>query len=507
MKINRTVNATRSIFFGIILKFYQILCPFFMRTLMIHYMGIQYIGLNSLFASVLQVLNLAELGVGAAMVYCMYKPISEDNKDYICALTRLYRLYYRVIGLVILIAGIIILPFIKYLVKGDVPNEINIYVIYIMNLAATVMTYWLFAYKNALLMAHQRNDIISKITIITSTIQYIIQAYSVIAVKSYYIYLAAVFAVQIFTNVLTAFVVNKMYPDYKPGGNLPKEDIKIINRKVKDVFTAKLGGVILNSSDSIVISSFLGITVLAIYNNYYYILTSVLSFITVIMTSLTAGLGNSFVVETDEYNYRLFNNLTFAIVWLAGFCSACFLALYQPFVKLWVGESLMLDFGVVVGLSIYNYIWQINTLFNTFKDAGGIWHEDRFRPLITAITNLFLNLLMVQFCGIYGVLLSTILSIVFVGMPWITHNLFSILFKRRAGMFVKKIILWTIIQIVNIGISFVLTHLVQGEGFFSIIIKGILIVVVYNVNNYIVFHKTEEFEFFKRVLKKLYGKI
>ena len=171
MKIDRTKNAGRNIVFGCMLKIYQIVMPFIMRTLMIYYMGIQYLGLNSLFTSILQVLNLAELGVGSAMVYSMYKPIAVDDKKMICALMKLYRTYYRVIGIIIAFLGLCLVPFIPKLIKSDVPADINIYILYILNLSVTVLSYWLFAYKNCLLDAHQRTDVASKATLVTNTLQ------------------------------------------------------------------------------------------------------------------------------------------------------------------------------------------------------------------------------------------------------------------------------------------------------------------------------------------------
>ena len=130
MRIERTKNAGRNILFGVILKLYQIVVPFLMRTAMIYLMGVQYLGLNSLFTSILQVLNLAELGVGSAMIYSMYKPIAEDDTITICALMKLYRTYYRIIGLVIAIAGCLLTPFIPHLIKSDVPVGINIFFTY-----------------------------------------------------------------------------------------------------------------------------------------------------------------------------------------------------------------------------------------------------------------------------------------------------------------------------------------------------------------------------------------
>ena len=384
-KIERTKNATRNIAFGIILKVYQIAVPFIMRTAMIYFMGVQYLGLNSLFASALQVLNLAELGVGSAMVYSMYKPIAEDDNTTICALMNLYRTYYRAIGMIIAVVGVVLTPFISKLISGDVPSGINIYILYLLNLGATVLSYWLFAYKNSILQAQQRTDVVSKVTLVTSTIQYALQLFVLWAFKNYYLYVLVMLATQAITNVATALVADELYPQFKPSGSLPKQEVSKINHRIKDLFTSKIGAIIVNSADTIVISAFLGLTALAVYQNYYFILTSIMGFITVIFSAVTAGIGNSLVVETKEKNFQDLNVFTFIICWIAGFCSCCFLNLYQPFMELWVGKDLMLDYAIVICFVIYFYVYEVNQLLNTYKDAGGIWHKDRFRPLVTAI--------------------------------------------------------------------------------------------------------------------------
>src|SRR5574344_1004694 len=264
MQINRTKNATRNIIFGTILKIYQILLPFVIRTVIIYVLGIEYVGLNSLFIAVLQVLNLAELGVGSAMVFSMYKLLVEDDDDTISALMQLYKFYYRIIGAVILIVGLVLLPFIPKLISGDIPKDINIYLLYLLNLFATVLTYWLCAYKSSILQAFQRNDLISKVTIITDTIKYILQIGLLFIFSNYYYYVIVIIATQIGTNIFTAYIADRYYPQYKPKGQLPKEKILMINRRIKDLFTSKLGGIVVNSADSVVISAFLGLKVLAI---------------------------------------------------------------------------------------------------------------------------------------------------------------------------------------------------------------------------------------------------
>lgn len=431
MRIERIKNAYRNMLYGIALQVYKLIVPFVMRTLMLYLLGVQYLGLNSLFTSILQVLNLAELGIGSAMVYSMYKPIVEDDNEKICALMQLYKIYYRVIGFVILGLGIILLPFIPKLISGEIPEDINLYVLYFLNLVATVLTYWLFAYKNSILQAYQRNDVVSKVTLLSETIKYALQIFVLVVFRNYYLYVIAILITQILNNVLTAIAARKMYPMYQAKGTLNKSEREVINHRIRDLFTSKVGGVIVNSADTIVISVFLGLTVLAIYQNYYYLFTAVIALITIIYNSVGAGLGNSIIVDSSEKVFSDFKKFLLIISWIAGFGSTCFLCLYQPFMKLWVGADLLMDFSVVVCLVIYFFIYCINQLLNSYKDAAGMWHEDRYRPLVTAIVNLTLNLILVQFIGLYGIILSTVLSMLFVGMPWLVQNLFSVIFEKN----------------------------------------------------------------------------
>ena len=333
MKIERSKNAGRNIVFGTFLKLYEILLPFIMRTVIMYELGVKYLGLNSLFTSILQVLNLAELGVGNAMVFSMYRPIAEDNASKIRAYLCLYKKYYRIIGGVILVIGLSITPLVPKLIRDDVPKGMNVYILYLLNLLATVLTYWLFSYRKSLLQAHQRTDVISKVTIATNTIMYASQILVLVLFHNYYYFVIAILATQVMNNIATAIISKKMYPDYDPYGELEKEEIDNLNQRIKDLFTSKFGGTIVSSADTIVISGFLGLKILAIYQNYFYILTAVSGMISVMFSSCTAGIGNSIVAETKEKNYRDLKQLTFMISWIAGVCSAAMLCLYQPFIN------------------------------------------------------------------------------------------------------------------------------------------------------------------------------
>ncbi len=504
MRIERTKNATRNIIFGGILKCYQIIVPFIMRTIMIYLLGPGYTGLNGLFTSILQVLNLAELGVGSAMVFSMYEPIAYDDKRTICALMSLYRKYYRLIGLVIGVAGSILIPFIPKLIKADLPSDMNVYVLYVLNLSATVLSYWMFAYRNSLLAAHQRNDISSKVTLFTDSVKYLLQIIVLVLFKNYYLFVMAILLSQMLNNVTTAVISKKMYPEYSPVGKLPKEKIADINHKIRDLFTARVGTVIVGSADTIVISAFLGLNSLTIYQNYYYPISAVMGVISIIHQACTAGIGNSIVVETKEKNYKDLRKYTFLIMWLAGVCLACFLSVYQPFMKVWVGESLMLDYSAVICFSMYFFINQINALLNLFKDASGIWHSDRFRPLVAALTNLGINLILVQYWGLYGVILSTIIAILFVELPWITHNLFTVLFGHKYLFSYIKFLLsivFTILLVCAIT-DYIVLH-ISGNTWMELVVRLFLCVIIVNVLLFLLLRNRDEFKESVSLAKKV----
>lgn len=505
-KIERTKNATRNIIFGVILRAYQIIVPFLMRTAMIYLMGVQYLGLNSLFTSVLQVLNLAELGVGSAMIYSMYRPIAEDDNTTICALMKLYRTYYRLIGLIIAVVGCILTPFIPKLISGDIPQGINIYILYLLNLGATVLSYWLFAYKNSILQAHQRTDIVSKVTLITNTIQYVLQLFVLWIFKNYYLYVIVMLVTQALTNIVTAIMADKIYPQFKPKGELHKEEIHQINQKIRDLFTAKLGGVVVGSADTIVISAFLGLTTLAVYQNYYFIMNSICGFITVIFSAITAGIGNSLVTESSEKNYNDFKKFTFIICFILCICCCCFVGLYQPFMKLWVGKKFMLSFSFVILFCILFYCLELAMVWATVKDAAGLWHSDRFRPLIGACANLIMNIVLVQIIGLYGIILSTVFSYIFISMPWLIHNLFKFLYNESLKVYLKDLSMYILVAILATTITTIICRKITFVGIFELVFKGIISIIIPVSIEILCYRKKEEFKESIKLVKKMLKK-
>lgn len=456
MKSERTRNAGRNLVFGSLLKGYQIVVPFFMRTVMIRYMGAGYLGLNGLFTSILHVLNLAELGVGSAMVYSMYRAIAAEDGERIDALMYLYRRYYRLIGLAVLCVGLALVPALPYLVAKDVPPGINVTILYLMNLAATVLSYWLFAYRSSLIQAYQRDDIISKVTIVSNTIQYALQLVAIILFGDYYLYVVILLAGQVLTNVLTALASRRLYPDHMPRGILPKDEVQGINQRIRDLFTSKVGAVVLDSCDPIIISAFLGLEMLAIYQNYYYVITALAALFAVFFRAIVAGIGNSLATESAEKNYNNFLEVSCITLCALGVCISCMLCLYQPFVRISFGEKYLLGYGYVLLYCVFFYVYEFCRMLNVFKDAAGIWHSDRLRPLVVSIVNIALNLVLVRMIGLAGILLSTILSYYFLNLPWLMNNVFTYVFKRDVREYLFEVAKLACGMIAACAVSYVL---------------------------------------------------
>ncbi len=464
MKIERTKNAARNLLFDGLLKVLNTVVPFFMRMVMLHFLGVEYLGLNGLFRSILSFLNLAELGVGSAMVFSMYRPIAEDDAPSICALLRLYRTFYRVIGLFIAVAGLALTPFLPGLIHGTVPQDMNLHILYFMYLGNTVLTYWLFAYKRSLLDAHQRLDVASKVHLCIRMVEYGLKFLSLMVFRNYYVFLAVQLVAQTAINIIISLRVSKLYPAYIPRGKLPREKVMDIVRRVRDLFTSRLSAVVFNYADTLVISAFMGLTALAVYQNYFFVITALRTFLETATAACIAGVGNSLVTETEEKNYRDLVKLTMLFCWMMCVSTALLLCMFQPFMQLWMGKEYLLSVSHVVCFAIYYYSMGVNKLVNMFKDAAGIWRKDRWRPLTAALVNLVLNLATVQWLGLYGVLLSSVISIVLVQIPWLFRNLFQEVFPRKhlweyvrlfsslaALAFLSCVVSWTACSLFHLG--------------------------------------------------------
>ena len=457
MILNIRKNATKGFLWGSLYKILALVFPFVIRTIIIRTIGSEYSGLNSLFTSILQVLSLAELGFGTALVYSMYEPIAHDDTQRICAILKFYRDVYLRIGAVIFLLGLSVMPLLRFLVSGDVPSDVNLYVLFAIYLFNTVLSYFFFGYKSSLFAAYQRQDIISIIAIACQLTGYVLQILILLLFKNYYAYIIIIPVVTVLINSLTAIVSNRKFSQIVPNGNLSREEKQEIKKNIKALFFHKVGAVVVHSADNIVISSFLGLVILSNYNNYYYLLNAVSGFIMIFFTSLTAGIGNSLVINRDDKRDR-FYDLFYLNGLVVSLCTVCFFSLYQDFIEVWVGKENQFSFSIMVLFCLYFFIHMIRRTVIMYRDASGMWTDNKFQPIVSAAINLTLNLVLVNYIGVYGIIISTIVSMVFVDIPWESGKVTKKLFNEAPLKYYLKMVLFLAISAVSCGCIYLLNR-------------------------------------------------
>ncbi len=491
---SRTKKSMENIVFGMINRIVLMLFPFIIKTILIKELGAEYLGLNNLFTSILQVLSLSELGVGSAMVFSMYKPMAEKDTETLCALLNVYRKFYCIIGGVILLLGILIMPFLPYLISGSYPSDINIYLLYFIYLINTVLSYFLFAYKKSLLEASQQNSYESRINTVASIIMFIFQIAVLFLTKNYYIYIIILPLSTLGINIFRNIIVNKKFPDIVCKGSMSKDFMKTIYKKMGALIGHRIGTTIITSADSIVISAFLGLHVLAVYGNYYYILSSIIAFVTIFYTATTASIGNSLVTSNEEKNFRDFKTFTFLNNWIVGWCTVCLVCLYQPFMKIWMGEEMMFPFHMVILLAVYFYSWLSRRIGLTYKDAAGLWEDDFWKPYVGSVVNIVTNILLVKLIGIEGVVISTIVVMALIYFPWETKVLFTKMFHQGARKYCIRYYLYALVTAITAAITYFITILNPFEGIIGLLISAGICLIVPNVLFFAVYFNTAEFK-------------
>jgi O-antigen/teichoic acid export membrane protein len=500
MKLDKMTNTIRNAFWGYIQKIFSILLPFILRTVIIYRLGVDYVGLNSLFTSILSVLSLSELGFGSAMIYSMYKPISENNKKEICSLLNLYKKVYRIIGILILCLGLLFIPFLSNFIYSPFPSDINLNFVYMLFLINTSISYLLFSYKSSLLIAHQRNDLLSKIDVLVNIPLYLIQIIVIYFTKQYYFYLLLILFGTILNNLFNLLVVNRLFPQYKCQGSVNKEEFIKIKKNVSALLLHKVGGTIINSVDNIIISTFLGLTVVAQYNNYYYIMNSVYAIVLIIFNGMTAGIGNSVFTEEKKKVKSDFNKVLFFNGWIASWFTVSLICIYQIFIEIWVGNSLLFSFNTVILISIYFFVHTIRRTIIVYRDATGKWWDNRFQPVISGLFNLIVNVILINIIGINGVIISTILSMILIDVPWEANTFYKTYIDNNIKNYYKKLFYWCIVTIIIGLITFKLCEIILYNLYISLIYRVIICILIPNIFFILINRKSKDYIYFKNLI-------
>ena len=479
MKLDFLKNTKKNIVAGAISRALALLFPFLNRSLFLWLMGPEYLGLNGLFTSILGVLSLAELGFGTAVVCSMYKPIADDDRDLVCAYLNFYRTVYRWVGGVIFVTGLCLLPFLRQLVHGDLPPDVDLHILYLLHLVNTSASYFLFAYRGAVINAHQRNYELTNMNTVLSLLQYLSVFLILILTRNYYLYVIVTVLFTGVRNILVMRIAKRLFPYIEPNGELPGEMRRRVISDVKSIFLHKIGTVISYSIDNVVLSAFLGLVAVATYGNYYYVYTVVAGIPAIVYSTMTGGFGNRIHTESREDNFKLFMRVFRMVEIIIIWCAAMMMALYQPFIAIWTRHDpeLVQHRSTAILMVIYFVVNQSRQVLLTYKAAASLWKADRWKPVIggavkLAFCLLFVNILKGEY-KLDGAIISSLIGYLFLQIPWESYVMFTQFFDRhQAWVYWRNQALMALIAVVVSAATWAVIQLIPMDKAVGLAVKG-----------------------------------
>lgn len=503
--MSRTANSIKNIKYSIIGQFIGLLANFITRMVFVRVLNAEYLGINGLFTNILLILSFAELGIGPAIVYSLYKPLAENNIRLLQGLMNLYKRAYKTIGLVILFLGLILTPFLDLLIK-DKPNINNIELIYILFVINTASTYF-FSHKRSFLIADQKKYIDSFYHYLYLIIRNILQIFILLITKNFIMYLLIQLLTTFIENLSVSRKVDIMYPYIKNGEttSIDKSVKADIIKNIKAMLLHKIGSVVVSSTDNLLISKFIGIIEVGIYSNYLLIINALVQLFNTFFQSITASIGNLGVTETPKKNEFIFGCLDLIGLWIYGFSSIALFTLLNPFIKLWLGDEYIFSINIVIFIVINFYLTGRRRSVLTFRDALGLFWHDRCKPVLESIIKLTASIILINILGLEGAILGTIISTLAIDF-WIEpYVLYKYAFKSSMLKYILRYIVETSIIIFLCFFNYWLNSFL-GNTLVSFIGKILITAIVPNLILTLVFWKTKEFKYLIDIIKPMFKK-
>ena len=476
----------------------NLLLLFISRRIFIRYFAVEYLGVNGLFTNIISVLSLAELGIGTAMIYNLYKPAAEKDRETLCRLLNLYKFLYRLVGGVILVVGVAIIPFLPFLIRdsGEVEHITGIYLMYLFD---TVCSY-LFSYKQSILMANQQTFLITGVSQAVRAAQIILQIAVIVVWQNFYLYLGLQMCTHLVTNLILSWIVDRKYPfvrSNREGFPQPVERRKIY-RHIASMASHKLGAVLVSHTDNLIISAFVGLATVGIYSNYQMVLNSVKQLMSYIYGSFTAGIGNLAAGSDRNRLLEIHRSLNLLMSMIYGYLAVCLFFLFNPFIALFFGEEYILTVAVTGLIVLDFYLHGMRQMTLRFRDSMGLYWYDRYKPAVEIFLNLTISIALVRRYEIAGVIAGTVISSLLTNF-WIEPFVFI---KYGVGGRWKKNLLDYFQRYgVSVGIVvgdgillWILFQPISSFTYWGFVCMAILCTVVYAGTVFLVYHRTAEWK-------------
>lgn len=502
---SRTIYASKNIVSALIDKIVSLILSFISRKLFILYIGIAYLGINGLFANILTILSLADLGLGTAMNISLYKPLAENDTDKLAGLLGYYKKLYRLIAAGVLVIGIGLLPFLPYLVNlnSDIPHLEVYYVLLVLENAVS----YLFVYKSAIIRADQKSYLVNKVDILTNVGCVILQIISIMILHSYLVYLLISIARVMVHNVVLSVIADKRYRFINNTIALNQDEKKSIFSNVSSMFLYKVAYTLINGTDNILMSVLCGTVYVGLYSNYYTLTGSIESFVALVFSALTASVGNLVATAKEDKRYETFKTIQLVSFWSCAYISIGLFFLMQDFMQLLFGKELLLDELTVIAIVLNTFFSISMRPIWTFREGTGMYRKIRYIMLGTAILNVLLSVILGKLIGISGIIFATSLSRVSTYFWYEPSILFRDFFHQKPWQYYGPFLQNTLLILCCGAICAVAVSFIKTVSILSWLLKAVICTVVVNGIYLIRYRKTREFsDLLFRVKMVLHGR-
>jgi O-antigen/teichoic acid export membrane protein len=496
MAESRTQKTARNIIFGIGNFFVSFLASYVSRIIFLKILDAGYLGINGLFSNIINILSLADLGIGTAMMYSLYTPIAQKDITKVNSLIAFFRKIYLIIAVIVLCAGLLLLPFLDSLINLEKPIEhVNYY--YVLALLNTVISY-LFVYRTTLITADQKNYVLSKYTMIIRLCVFAVQTAVLVMTENYFLYLLSALIITFLGNLLQNHIAMKMYPFLREKAQpLEKENRKKIYSDVKSLFLYRFCGIIQSHTNNILISIMVGTIFVGYYSNYLIVTTMILSFLSLLYQSLKASVGNMMAEDKSNDNKkRIFDVLEYINFVVVTVCSIGCAVMYQDFIGLSFGKEYQLSFWTVMAVVVNFYTSNIRQNLWIFRETTGIFNEMRYITLITAFIDFGLSIIMGKLWGLAGILWATVVARMVYSWWREPMIMYKKIFDTSCLEYLKTYTLRIIIAIaIYMGVNYLCALIIVDNVYLQFLIRGLSCLIITIVLLWLTSFKTREFKY------------
>lgn len=470
---------------------------FITRIIFTRFLSANYLGVNGLFTNILTILSLSELGIGTTMTFFLYKPVAENDEIAIGKFMNLYRNAYRIIALIVFIAGMMICPFLDFFIEGESGIE-HLRLIYVLYLLDVVCSY-LLSYKNSVFQAEQKIYIRLIIEQIVNIVRTFVQIVVLILSKNFIVYLLMQMIGSLIINLWVSYEVDKTHPYLKKIHGLPdKKMMKEVIKNVKAMSMHKVGSVIVQGTDDLLMSAFVGLTSVGIYSNYSMIINNINTLFFRIYNALIGGVGNLAAKEEGDKIYEVYCTLDFSLYLFFSFVSAGLICFFNPVILLLFGESYLFSMEIVICIVVNFYITGMRQINLMFREAMGLFWHDRYKPVIESIVNIVVSIYLVRRYEVIGIFLGTIFSSVTIDLwvePYILMRYgmkkkWKEKLRKYFGVYLLRIVIAMAISMV----SWLICSKISDKYLGGLLVKIIIFSISYLLGIVAVFSRRREFK-------------